>query len=56
MRHVFNTLEFPVGCQDHKQRLINDFRTKPFDELKSRVYERVSITALVSQSYAFLFS
>jgi len=37
---VFNTVETTRANYDEKRRLIEEFRTKPFDELKSRVHEK----------------
>lgn len=37
IREVFNTVESTRTRHDEKRRLVEEFRTKPFEELKSRV-------------------
>jgi len=40
IRDVFNSVESTRTRYDEKRRLIEEFRTKPFEELKSRVNEK----------------
>ncbi|CAF3462075.1 unnamed protein product, partial [Rotaria sp. Silwood2] len=40
IRDVFNSNETPQARYNEKRRLVEEFRTKPFEELKHRVHER----------------
>ena len=40
IRDVFHSAESTQARSDEKKRLIEEFRTKPFEELKSRVNEK----------------
>jgi hypothetical protein len=40
IRDVFNSVDLTRARHDEKRRLIEEFRTKPFEELKSRVNEK----------------
>jgi hypothetical protein len=40
IREVFNPVETTRTRYDEKRRLIEEFRTKPFEELKVRVHEK----------------
>jgi hypothetical protein len=40
IRDVFNSVETTRTRYDEKRRLIEEFRTKPFEELKFRVHEK----------------